>query len=129
MRVNLYVPAKLYGFCGERPEDRVFFHASVFHPTGLEEPPPLLGEPVEVELAPTGKAALVRRVEVPVLVEGSVKTFDATTGWGFVQGDDRVDYFLHRSDVVLNRLPVRGQRVRFHRGHKGGRPRACYVEV
>lgn len=128
LRVDLYLPSKLFGFC-EGEAGRVFFHASVFHPTGTGEPPPLLGEEVEVELASEGKASVVRRLVPPVRVEATVKTFDSFAGWGFAGGDDGVDYFLHRSDVVLNRLPARGQRVRFWAGRKHGRPRACYVEV
>ena len=87
------------------------------------------GKGVDVELAEEGRASSVRRVRSMPPITGVVDSFDAKTGWGFIRGDDRVSYFLHRSDVVHNRLLVRGQRVQFHAGHKNHRPRACYVEV
>lgn len=129
LRVLLYVPSRLYGFCGDESGRRVFFHASHFNPMSPGGPPPLLGEFVDVELAEEGRASSVRRVRSMPPITGVVDSFDAKTGWGFIRGDDRVSYFLHRSDVVHNRLLVRGQRVQFHAGHKNHRPRACYVEV
>jgi cold shock CspA family protein len=127
MRVSLYVPDKLYGFCEGDVGTRVFFHLSAF-PIAAGDPPPVLGEAVAVELAPSGSAArTVRRMDVPRRVSGVVKSFSAKDGWGFIAGDDRTDYFAHRSDVVGGHILVQGQAVRFVAGHKNGRPRACYV--
>ena len=129
MRVALYVPDRLFGFVEDESSGRVFFHASVFFPTGAEEPPPVIGEVVEVTLRSERKAALVRRTSCPTALWGSVRSFRVSNGWGFVTGDDAGDYFLHRSDILHLRIPVQGQRVRFYPGHRDGRARACYVEV
>lgn len=133
MRVCLYVPEKLYGFC-EADALQVFFHIGVFA-IAEGEPPPILGEPVDVEYdpqvvkGPAPRALKVTRIERPLKLSGDVKSFDPKTGWGFIAGSDGRDYFLHRSDVVGNRMPVKGQRVSFYAGAKRGRPRACHIEV
>lgn len=112
----------------------MFFHASVFHRTQEDEPPPVLGELVEVEVGvhssgEAPRATSVRRLQPPVRTEGKVLSFDASQGWGFIRDAQGKDFFLHRADIEGGRLPVRGQRVRFVIGQKNGRPRACYVEV
>lgn len=136
MRVALYLPTRLYGFCepDEPGGGQVFFHATVFHRLQDDEPPPVLGEMVEVEVGALSadgapRASSVRRVHAPLRNEGKVVSFDANQGWGFVRDAQGKDFFLHRSDIEGGRLPVRGQRVRFIIGLKNGRPRACYVEV
>jgi cold shock CspA family protein len=140
MRVALYAPDRLYGFC-EGDGERVFFHLEVFAVgrwSGIDEPPPpILGEEVRVEFDPetprsSGRAPRAKRVErvaAPLPIEGVVDTFHPETGWGFAAGDDGVSYYLHRSEVLNGRLPLPGQRVRFYGGFKRGRPRACHVRV
>jgi cold shock CspA family protein len=135
MRVVLYLPDRLYGFCkSNEGGGQVFFHASVFHRLHDTEPPPILGEPVEVQVGAlvsgvAPRATEVRRSVVPIQAEGKVVSFDAAQGWGFVRDDRGQDLFLHRADILDGRLPIRGQRVRFYVGSKNDRPRACYVEV
>lgn len=138
MRVDLYVPTKLYGFCEDDEGFRVFFHMGAFRPGGdpMGTPvPPVLGEPVDVEHQPAeeeGKApraTSVTRLTQPTLLEGVVESFNPTRGWGFVKAPDGTSCYLHRSEVQDGRLPAADQRVQFYMGLKEGRPRACYVRV
>lgn len=137
MRVDKYLPQKLYGFLADDEGSQVFFHLGSFQSPFREEPfpPPVLGELVTVEVMPPlqdGKAPRAKAVSrtVPAkLVEGTVDTFDHRTGYGFINGNDGTAYYLHVSEVQYGRLPMRGQRVRFYAGFKAGRPRACHVEV
>lgn len=134
MHVTMYTVSGLYGFC-ESPE--VYFHAGVFeagHWPGIETaPPPILGERVSVDYAenrnPTKapRANRVIRLDPPILVSGVVETFNPKTGWGFIQGKDGVSYYLHRSEVDGNRLPLPGMALQFYAGTKRGKARACYI--
>lgn len=136
MQIVLYAPDKMYGFA-EGEGHKVFFHVECFvfgrWSTLDQPPPPILGEEVVVEhegVGDTGKApraSLVTRVNHPLLLRGEVDTFNAEKGWGFAKGCDGDSYFLHRSEVVDNKIPLPGQPVTFYRGFKNGRPRACYV--
>jgi cold shock CspA family protein len=132
----MYNPAQLYGFA-RSPEsgEQVFFRLEVFW-AGDGDVPPLLGERVEVEYDPARSsgdkpppATRVERVDPPVLLYGTVDQFDSRKAWGFVKGDDKVSYHLHRSEVLDGRLPLRGARVSFYGGTRRDRPRACYVTV
>jgi len=42
---------------------------------------------------------------------GTIKWFDSLKGYGFIQGDDEKDYFVHRSGV-------KGQFYSMEAGHK-----------
>jgi len=137
MRVEMYAPDKLYGFCAEG-DVQVFFHAEVFergHWPGVPESPgPLIGEQVTVDYRPTGderapRATRVVRIDPPVRLQGVVETFNAESGWGFARGEDAVSYYLHRSEVEDHRLPVVGQALVFFAGRKKDRPRACYAKL
>lgn len=75
------------------------------------------------------RAVRVERVLAPVTLEGVVDMFDAHRGFGFVLGEDGVSYHLHTSEILDNRLPVKGQTVLFFGGLRQGRPRACHVKV
>lgn len=46
---------------------------------------------------------------------GTVKWFDAKKGYGFISGEDGVDYFVHFSDIIGNsyRVLTEGQTVSF----------------
>lgn len=137
MRVDKYLPTKLYGFVCDDQGSQVFFHLGSFQSPFPQEPfpPPVLGETVEVVVFPNTqndkapKAKTVVRSAPAAVVEGVVDTFDHRTGYGFIDGDDKVDYYLHVSEVKYGRLPMRGQRVRFYAGFKSGRPRACHIEI
>lgn len=137
MRVHLYLPAKLYGFCQGDDGVMVFFHAKSFSPgIHLEiQPPPIIGEFVDVTYEPDAQggrapqAVSVLRTSPPVVLEGVVESFDANQGWGFLQGSDMVSYFLHRCEILGKRIPFVADKVRFHAGWKNGRPRACYVHI
>jgi len=139
MRIHKYIPQKMYGFAIDDAGEQVFFHLGRFHPGEFETtPPPILGEPVDVELdlatasgernkAP--RADRVRRVSNPTQVEGIIETFDAERGYGFIVGEDNVTYHLHQSEVLNNRVPLPQQRARFYPGLRQNRPRACHVQV
>lgn len=126
----------LYGFCGGPDEGvRVFFHAGSFEREN-GTPLPVVGEQVEVEFDPdTGegdqapRAARVVRLGPPTQLRGKVKSFSPKNGWGFIQGEDGVIYYLHRSEVEGGRLPLQGQEATFYAGRKNDKPRACYVHL
>jgi len=46
-------------------------------------------------------------------MEGTVRSFLPTKGYGFVRGDDGNDYFLHEQDMPKGLAPHPGQRVTF----------------
>lgn len=35
-------------------------------------------------------------------MQGKVKMFDTTRGFGFIEGDDEQDYFCHYSNIVMD---------------------------
>jgi len=134
--VAKYFPDLLYGFIRNADGTDVYFHVGDFDSGEWQDPPPIIGERVEVTLdlneqderqAP--KALRVRRLDAPREVEGVVDTFGTDKGWGFIKADDGNDYYLHRSEVLKGLLPDKGQRVRFYAGYKNQRPRACYVTI
>jgi cold shock CspA family protein len=140
MRVSLYVPDRMYGFCEDDEGGRVFFHLEAFAgglPDGLgRPPPPILGEEVVAEYLPgelpdgkAPKALRVTRSNAPPFVRGVVESFNPERGWGFARGEDNTSYYLHRSEIEHRRIPVLGQEVRFYAGFQRGRPRACHVQV
>ena len=134
LRVDLYSMVNGYGFCvplDTGSSTRVYFRVEDFVRLGPGEPLPITGEQVEIpELIPgEGKslrASAVLRTSTPPRLQGTVKSFDAVKGWGFVECGPEV-YFLHRSDLVVVFTPVIGSEVTFYGGTKKGRPRACYV--
>jgi len=135
----MYSSSKLYGFAApEGTDDQVFFHVEVFRPLDItaSEPPPLVGEMVEVEYvlgSGTGgqapRAGKVTRTEKPEQLRGVVESFGEQRGWGFIKSDGGEPFYLHRSEVEEGRLPLPGRRVSFFRGFRQGRPRACYVRL
>lgn len=154
--VHKYIPEKLYGFVADlETGHEVFFHLGAFRSGILSvpgsifpcrrhlcswpdaAPPPILGEPVTLLLpsdqipgqgrAP--KALQVNRLTSPSPLTGTVETFDAGRGFGFIQGTDGTGYHLHRSEVLDGRIPVVGQTGVFFSGLRQGRPRACHVRL
>lgn len=155
MRVTKYLPEKLYGFCRGGVEAEVFFHLATFQPgadllasakcarcpglphcqESLTAPPPILGEEVQVTFEHDGtsgkapRATLVVREKPPVLMLGTVESFDAVRRYGFLLGTDQVSYHLHQSEITDGRLPLKGTQATFFPGVREGRPRACHVKV
>lgn len=164
MRIHKYIPERLYGFTVDSEGLQVFFHLGAFQP-GLpakspliggheskhpscqsctresclwaeSPPPPVLGEPVQVEVeidpVDTGKApraTKVLRIQTPLALRGLVETFDATRGYGFIKGDDGTSYHLHQSELLDGRIPRTGQSVMFYAGIRLDKPRACHIKV
>lgn len=155
MRVNKYVPARLYGFTlDSETGQQAFFHLGAFQPgrewtehrrcrvcpregcSWVNPPPPILGERVKVEVdfskGEEGKAprsSRVERITTPIAVEGIVEAFDVGRAFGFAKGEDGISYHLHKSELLENRIPIVGQRIMFYAGLRQGRPRACHVKV
>lgn len=153
MRVIKYIPTKLYGFCRGDSGFEVFFHLAVFQPggevvavkcrnctgpprcsVGTEGPPPILGEPVEVQAqqgdgSRAPRATSVARVITPRMITGIVESFDSQRRYGFIRGSDEISYHLHESEVLDGRLPLAGRQVVFFPGIREGRPRACHIRV
>src|SRR3989344_7336546 len=153
MRVSKYLPEKLYGFCQEGTIE-VFFHLAVFQP-GVDiltekcprcpgpphcgadalAPPPILGEGVLVVFEPNPvpdkapRAVRVTREAVPMMLLGTVESFDSVRRYGFIQGTAHVSYHLHQSEIVEGRLPLLGKQATFFPGVREGRPRACHVRM
>lgn len=142
MRVALYSPERMYGFA-ELNDRRVFFHIETFvagvWPGVSEPPPPIIGEEVlveysEAEPATRGvdkapRARVVERVQPPEQLSGTVESFNPQRGWGFIQGDNGIVFYLHRSEMEKGRVLFPQQRVTFYTGDRDGRPRACYVRA
>ena len=129
--ISMFSPSGMYGFALGPDGDEVFFHAQDFHRLEAGGPPPVLGESIEVsdidaEAGNRPQARSVRRLETQSLVEGRVKSFDSTKGWGFVEYAGG-QAFLHASETMSGWLPVIGTQVEFYVGHRKGRPRACWV--
>ena len=165
MRIHKYIPERLYGFTVDSAGLQVFFHLGAFHPGSLpllslpggrevkqhptcqsctrgsclwaeSPPPPILGEPVkvEVEIDPENtskapRATKVLRIQTPMTLRGLVETFDATRGYGFIKGDDGTSYHLHKSELLDGRIPRTGQLVMFYAGIRLDKPRACHIKV
>lgn len=133
MLVELYSPSGGYGFCiGEG--HRAYFAADAFV-RATDGPPPIAGERVEVhgvrpssDSAKADKARQVVRLDPPLRVTGRVRSFDHRAGWGFAEGADGKQYFLHRSDMVQPWLPAAGDGVEFFAGVRNNKPRACYAQ-
>jgi cold shock CspA family protein len=129
----MFVPHKGYGFVDCEGES-VFFSADSFERLVPGGPPPVLGERVIVSgVTPSEKgqprASRVCRAKKPLMLGGTVRKFDVRGGWGFVTGEDQQEYFLHRSDIQSNSIPVQGVRVVFYPCIRKGKSRACHVTV
>jgi len=155
MWVTKYLPEKLYGFCQDGAGFEVFFHLATFQPgadlqapakcvhcpgqphcqEALTAPPPILGEAVLVTVESEGtpgkapRATRVVRTSPPVLLLGTVESFDPGRRYGFLHGTDQVSYHLHQSEITDGRLPLVGTQATFFPGVREGRPRACHVKV
>lgn len=137
MKVRKYIHERHYGFLSDNQGREVFFHASVFDGGQKEgSPPPVAGEEVLVSVDLEGtsaevaaRASRVRRLAEPPLLEGVVSSFNSDRGFGFIEGEDEITYYLHRSEVLDGRLPLSGAKVHFRVSQQKHRARACYVDV
>ena len=149
MYISKYIPDRLFGFASDGiSQVDIYFHLGDFSPSSLYQvdpssfnvvdngtfnwrsPPPVLGEVVEVLLSPNQqKASRVIRTSLPVIMSGRIDSFDQRRGYGFVAGDDRVSYHLHKSEMVNGCAQHLGSRVVFFAGTRQGKPRACHVHT
>ncbi len=58
---------------------------------------------------------LMKELEQENKITGTVKIFNDDRGWGFIKGDDDVDYFVHHRCIKAkgHRTLQPGQRVKF----------------
>lgn len=129
--IQMYTPKGLYGFLSNPDGKDIYFHLSVFDPgsyVGDSPVPPIIGELVDTFIE-DGRVIQCCRVETPILREGVVQWFDSDKGYGFIDfGGEQV--FLHRSEVLHGRLPLKGRRVSFYITGIGESPlRACHISV
>ena len=132
MKVSKYVPSGLYGFLSDDSQKDVFFHLSAFDPgayVGDAPVPPIVGETLEVTTT-DGKVVQCERLETPVGVRGEINWFSEEKGYGFITGDDNESYYLHKTEILDGRLPLKGRRVSFFVTKQERVPlRACYVSI
>ena len=154
MRVDKYIPGRMFGFLIAETGPQVFFHLRAFHPGAAPAtpftcpncktrpcdwlgtaPPPIIGETVDATLESDPvrpeslRAATVTRIVVPEPVLGTVETFDGPRGFGFIRGSDQRSYYLHRSEVVEGRIPIVGQQVMFYTAARVDKARACHIRI
>jgi cold shock CspA family protein len=59
---------------------------------------------------------------------GEVKFYLVMDGYGFIQGEDKVEYFVHKTQVPGKKL-IKGERVEFEVGQYKSRTVAKNVRV
>ena len=47
------------------------------------------------------------------MISGTVKNWNPSQGWGFIEGDDGEDYFIHLSKVRKGQYISKNSRVKF----------------
>ena len=47
------------------------------------------------------------------MISGKVKSWNSSQGWGFIEGDDGEDYFLHTSKIRSGQSVSNNCRVKF----------------
>ena len=64
-------------------------------------------------------------------MDGKIKHFDPAKGWGFITGNDSVDYFAHKNDVVIVGYweLTMGERVLFDAEESERGPRATNIRL
>lgn len=108
---------------------RIPFRAEDFIMSQKGDPPPIVGEEVEVGLVRNGKAEQIKRVSPPIIKRGVVESYDSRKRWGFVRefGSNGRRLFLHGSEITEGWVPIKGTVVEFYEGRRLGKPRACQV--
>ena len=127
--VEFYSVERGYGFLSDGVS-RFYFRAEDFLLESQDDPPPITGEPVEVEDTKEGKARGIRRKSQPVVRHGVVESFDPQKGWGFIREfeSNGKRLFLHRSEMQQNWMPIKGTAVEYYEGQSRERPRACHIK-
>lgn len=127
MVVEMFSITQGYGFCTDGYL-QVFFRVEDFTKNHPQEPQPILGEIVNVELIvePQPKAKRVVRTQTPQLLTGTVLSFDSAKGWGFAH-NHLGNFFIHKSDFLESFVPIIGNTVSFYSGKKKNKLRACYI--
>ena len=75
-------------------------------------------------------AVVVISAEIAIKMNGTVKWYDATKGYGFIESEDNKDYFVHRSGVKDSLFSLEtGQSVTFEITDSDKGPVAFNVEV
>ena len=130
-QIKMYNPEGLYGFLSNPEGSDLHFHLSSFDPgsySGDFPIPPIVGETVEV-VVENNKVVQCNRITTPSVREGVVKWFDSDKGYGFIEFESK-QIFLHRSEVLEGRLPLKGRRVSFYMADGENKSdRACYISV
>lgn len=62
------------------------------------------------------------------MVDGTVKFFNDVKNYGFIEGEDGKDYFVHRSDIVGEETLAEGDAVSFDAVEGDRGPKAENVE-
>ena len=135
MVVEKYIPKELYGFLSpsDGSKERLFFHLSAFDPgsyVGESPIPPIVGEEVEVTFT-NEKVSQCNRIATPSSIHGFVTWFSEQKGFGFAEDDNGERYYLHRSEILDGRLPLKDRLISFYVATQAQKPpfRACYVTV
>jgi len=157
MRIYRYLPERMYGFAIlEDTGQQVFFHLGSFDP-GSEwktpsycsscpipdcswaktAPPPVAGEEVDVQVdlseiregTSAPRASRVIRVNIQTPIKGKMKTFDNQRGYGFFEEDNGISHYVHKSDIIGDRIPILGQVGMFFSGQRDRKTRACHVRL
>jgi len=132
--VDFYLEEKGYGFIENESGERYFFRGENFFRRSPEHPMPISGEEVSVGYTEdrekgSSVAKEVKRLSSPQQTSGVVESFDTVKGWGFIREyGNQTKVYLHVSDLSSGWVPIKGSRVKFCKGWKKGRPRACYVK-
>jgi len=157
MRIYRYLPERMYGFAIlEDTKQQVFFHLGSFDPGVKWEtpsycgscpvqdcswsktaPPPVAGEVVDVKVdlddiregASAPRASRVTRVDTQEPIKGKIKTFDNQRGYGFLEDAEGDTHYVHKSDIIGNRIPAIGQVAMFFSGRRDGKTRSCHVRL
>lgn len=126
-RVERFSVASFRGVCVLESGQRRSFHGRDFVRISPGGPPPICGEEVLIQ-EETPRLSVVQRVHKPVGGEGVVSSFDSLKGWGFIDSAEE-KLFVHKDDIEGGRIPIIGAEVRFYRGYRRGRARACWVQI
>ena len=61
-------------------------------------------------------------------MKGTIKWFNQKKGYGFIQGEDKKDIFVHRKDVPAGTLLNEGDNVEYQINTTEKKPRAINIK-